>query len=199
MPYIIILIAWIFAPILLAILLVKGIKKLKGDSKSDSFSDLYTDEAEHDKAMNEIQNFETDYFARASNGEQTQEFLLVGERRVSSLIQSFLFSEGIPSYTDHEHINTIYSFNNLASSSAFTIKVYILTNDYDRAFEIVKDLVEKNNIALQEEQERPKEIKEQARKAVTVIASAGLFIPLPDGSRTTSMGITILPKKEKGE
>ena len=113
MPYIIILIAWIFAPILLAILLVKGIKKLKGDSKSDSFSDLYTDEAEHDKAMNEIQNFETDYFARASNGEQTQEFLLVGERRVSSLIQSFLFSEGIPSYTDHEHLNTIYSFNNL--------------------------------------------------------------------------------------
>ncbi|MCR5435440.1 MAG: hypothetical protein K6E97_00075 [Treponema sp.] len=199
MPYIIILIAWIFAPILLAILLVKGIKKLKGDPKSDSFSDLYTDEAEHDQAMKEIQNFETDYFTRASNGEQTQEFLLVGERRVSSLIQSFLFSEGIPSYTDHEHINTIYSFNNLGSSSAFTIKVYILTADYDRAFEIVKDLVEKNNIALQEEQERPKNTRQKVQKTIAVASAVAFFIPLPDGSLTTSMGITILPKKEKGE
>ena len=193
MPYTIILIAWIFTPILLAILLVKGIKKLKGDSKSDSFSDLYTDEAEHDQAMKEIENFETDYFTRASNGEQTQEFLEVGEWRVSSFIQSLLFSEGIPSYADHEHVN------NLGASSAFTIKVYILTNDYDRALEVINDFMEKNRIITEEEKERPKEIKEQARKAVTVIASAGLFIPLPDGSRTTSMGITILPKKETRE
>ncbi len=199
MPYTILVITCIFALLVLIIVLVRGIKSLKGNSKENSFSDLYTDEAEHDQAMKEIENFETDYFTRASNGEQTQEFLEVGEWRVSSFIQSLLFSEGIPSYADHEHVNMLYSFNNLGASSAFTIKVYILTNDYDRALEVINDFMEKNRIITEEEKERPKEIKEQARKAVTEIASAGLFIPLPDGSRTTSMGITILPKKEPRE
>ena len=128
-------------PILLFLLIYFFIAIIKNKKSSGALSDLYTNEDEHQRAIDEIPDFDSEYFERAGKGEKTQEFLKLGAPELCSMLQSLLFAEGIPSYIENIHINTIYPVHNLGSSSAFSIKLYILVSDYDKAYEIISDFV----------------------------------------------------------
>ena len=174
-----------------------GIRKLNEQKNSSSLADLYTNEEEHNEAIKQSEEFEKGYFERVRNGEQTQQFLSVGGQMACSMIRSLLFAENIPTYTENEHANSFYSLNNLSSSSAFSIKVFILVADYDRAYEIVSDFVSKCDRANTEESEQENETENTAKnitKATGAILTGCFFVPMPDGSQDKPMGITILPK-----
>ena len=162
-----------------------GIRKLNEQKNASSLSELYTNEEEHNEAIKQTEEFEKGYFERVRNGEQTQQFLSVGGLMACSMIRSLLFAENIPTYTENEHVNSFYSLNNLSSDSAFSIKVFILVADYDRAYEIVSDFVSKCERANTEE---------TIAKAAGAIVTGCFFIPMPDGSQNKPMGITVLPK-----
>lgn len=175
--------------------IVSGVRKLNEMKHSQSLSELYTDEKEHDEAIQKSAEFEQGYFERVRNGEQTQQFLAVGGMPACSMIRSLLFAENIPTYTENEHVNSFYSLNGLTGSSAFSIKVFILVADYDRAYEIVSDFISKCKRAESEGEASEEETTVQ--KAVTTagaIITGCFFIPMPDGSQEKPMGITILPK-----
>lgn len=174
-----------------------GIRKLNEQKNTSSLADLYTNEEEHNEAIKQSEEFEKGYFERVRNGEQTQQFLSVGGQMACSMIRSLLFAENIPTYTENEHANSFYSLNNLSSSSAFSIKVFILVADYDRAYEIVSDFVSKCDRANTEESEQENETENTAKnitKATGAILTGCFFVPMPDGSQDKPMGITILPK-----
>ena len=174
-----------------------GIRKLNEQKNASSLADLYTNEEEHNEAIKQSEEFEKGYFERVRNGEQTQQFLSVGGQMACSMIRSLLFAENIPTYTENEHANSFYSLNNLSSSSAFSIKVFILVADYDRAYEIVSDFVSKCDRANTEESEQENETENTAKnitKATGAILTGCFFVPMPDGSQDKPMGITILPK-----
>lgn len=174
-----------------------GIRKLNEQKNASSLADLYTNEEEHNEAIKQSEEFEKGYFERVRNGEQTQQFLSVGGQMACSMIRSLLFAENIPTYTENEHANSFYSLNNLSSSSAFSIKVFILVADYDRAYEIVSDFVSKCDRANTEESEQENETENTTKnitKATGAILTGCFFVPMPDGSQDKPMGITILPK-----
>jgi len=50
-----------------------------------------------------------------------------------------VFSEGIPSYVEGEHMNNIYGGISGTMTTVVAIKLYILCNDYEKALEIIKD------------------------------------------------------------
>ncbi len=176
-----------------------GIRKLNEQKNASSLDDLYTNEEEHIEAIKQSEEFEKGYFERVRNGEQTQQFLSVGGQIACSMIRSLLAAENIPTYTENEHVNSFYSLNNLSSSSAFSIKVFILVADYDRAYEIVSDFISKCERAdtKESEQEEPKASAEVVASAAKAIVTGCFFIPMPDGSQDKPMGITILPKIER--
>ncbi len=175
--------------------IVSGVRKIKSLKNSQSLSDLYTDEKEHDEAIEKSAEFEMNYFERVRNGEQTQQFLSVGGQLACSMIRSMLFAEGIPTYTENEHANSFYSLNNLSSTSAFSIKVFILVADYDRAYEIVSDFVSKcERSESDDSNESESKISESAKTTADALITGCFFIPMPDGSQDKPMGITILPK-----
>ena len=176
-----------------------GIRKLNEQKNASSLADLYTNEEEHIEAIKQSEEFEKGYFERVRNGEQTQQFLSVGGQVACSMIRSLLSAENIPTYTENEHANSFYSLNNLSSSSAFSIKVFILVADYDRAYEIVSDFISKCERAESDEESKeasakPIESAENITKAAGAIITGCFFIPMPDGSQDKPMGITILPK-----
>lgn len=174
---------------------ISGVRKLKEVKKSQTLSDLYVDEKAHDQAIKESGQYELNYFERVRNGEQTQQFLAIAGQPASAQIRSLLYAEGIPTYAENEHINAMYSLNNLAASSAFAIKVFILVSDYDRAYEIVNDFISKCERKEPEEDAAAKtEADSGAKKAVGAVTTGFFFIPMPDGSEEKAMGITILPK-----
>ena len=177
---------------------ISGVRKLNQEKQNPQLSDLYDDEKAHDEAIKQSGEFELDYFDRVRNGEQTQQFLAIAGQPASAMIRSLLCAAGIPSYAENEHINAMYAMNNINSASAFAIKVFILVADYDRAYEVVTDFLAKQERA--EEKEKAEGEEESAAKTAKKVAGAvmtGLFfMPMPDGSESKAMGVTILPKAE---
>ena len=175
---------------------ISGVRKLNQEKQNAQLSDLYVDEKAHDEAIKHSGEFELNYFERVRNGEQTQQFLAIAGQPASAMIRSLLCAAGIPSYAENEHINAMYALNNLNSSSAFAIKVYILVADYDRAYEIVTDFLSKQEqIKEKEKAEGEEESAAKTAKKVAGAVMTGLFfMPMPDGSEDKPMGVTILPK-----
>lgn len=175
---------------------ISGVRKLNQEKQNAQLSDLYVDEKAHDEAIKQSGEFELNYFERVRNGEQTQQFLAIAGQPASAMIRSLLCAAGIPSYAENEHINAMYALNNLNSSSAFAIKVYILVADYDRAYEIVTDFLSKQEqIKEKEKAEGEEESAAKTAKKVAGAVMTGLFfMPMPDGSEDKPMGVTILPK-----
>ncbi len=169
--------------------ILSGIRKIKQIRASQDLSEFYTDEEEHNKAMAEAQEYEKGYFERIRQGEQSQQFLAVGSFTICSFLRSLLAAENIPTYTENEHINGMYSLNALGGSSSFSIKVYILISDYDRAYEIIRDF-----IASHEKREE-EDSSDKTAKTVTKAVMTGLFfVNLPDETEEVVYGITILPR-----
>ena len=170
--------------------IISGIRKQKELKAEQQSPEYYMDEKEHDEAMKQIENFEKGYFERVRNGEQTQQFLSVGSMMMCSFLRSLLAAENIPTYTENEHVNTMYSLNALSGNSAFSIKVFILISDYDRAYEIVSDFVSSHEHKDDEE----KSSKEKIKTVTSAITTGMFFVNMPEGSEEKVHGITILPK-----
>ncbi len=168
---------------------ISGVQKIRQVRASQELSEFYTDEEEHNKAMTEAQEYEKGYFERIRQGEQSQQFLAVGSFFVSSFLRSLLAAENIPTYTENEHINSMYSLNALNGASSFAIKVFILISDYDRAYEIISDFI-KTHQRNQEEQ-----TETGAAKTVAKAVTTGLFfVGMPEGAEEAVHGIMILPR-----
>jgi len=185
--------------------IISGVKKMHEIKQSQALSDLYTDENEYNEALKKSADFELNYFERVRKGEHIQQFLAVGSQVSCSMIRGILAAENIPTYIENEHVNSMYSLNNLPASSAFSIKVFILLADYDRAYQIVIDFIQKcqaSDAAKESASENQSSNEENTEKSDKVSSSVEnpatgyFFIPLPDGSKETTMGITILPKRE---
>ena len=176
--------------------IISGIKKLNEVKQSQALSDLYVDEKAHDEAIKQSAEFELDYFDRVRNGEQTQQFLAIAGQPASAMIRSLLYAAGIPSFAENEHINAMYSLNNLSSASAFAIKVFILVADYDRAYEIVTDFLSKQEHSAEKEiaEGKGESVSQTIKKATGAVMTGLFFVPMPDGSEDKPMGVTILPK-----
>lgn len=172
--------------------IVSGVRKQKEIKAAQQSPDYYMDEKEHDEAIKQIESFEKGYFERVRNGEQTQQFLAVGSNMMCSFLRSLLSAENIPTYTENEHVNSMYSLNALSGNSAFSIKVYILVADYDRAYEIISDFISKHESEenIEESQTSENPVKTIAKAAVTGL----FFVNMPDGTEEKVHGITVLPK-----
>lgn len=167
---------------------ISGVQKIKQIKASQSLSDFYTNEEEHDKAMQDAQEYEKGYFERIRQGEQSQQFLAVGSFFVCSFIRSLLAAENIPTYTENEHINTMYSLNTLSGNSGFAIKVFILISDYDRAYEIVSDFIKTH------QQNQEDKAPESPAKTVSKAVVTGMFFVNMEGPEEAVHGIMILPR-----
>ncbi len=169
--------------------IVSGVRKQKEIQSAQQSPDYYMDEKEHDEAIKQIENFEKGYFERVRNGEQTQQFLAVGSMMMCSFLRSLLSAESIPTFTENEHVNSMYSLNALSGNSAFSIKVYILVADYDRAYEIISDFITSHK-KEESDQKSENPVKTIAKAAVTGM----FFVNMPDGAEEKVHGITVLPK-----
>lgn len=169
--------------------IISGVQKIRQVRASQELSEFYTDEEEHDKAMAEAQEYEKGYFERIRQGEQSQQFLAVGSFFVASFLRSLLAAENIPTYTENEHINSMYSLNALNGASSFAIKIFILISDYDRAHEIISDFIAKHE---KKDEEGPsiKDIKTTAK----ALATGLFFFNIPQGTEEAVHGIMILPR-----
>lgn len=169
--------------------IISGVQKIRQVRASQELSEFYTDEEEHDKAMAEAQEYEKGYFERIRQGEQSQQFLAVGSFFAASFLRSLLAAENIPTYTENEHINSMYSLNALNGASSFAIKIFILISDYDRAHEIISDFIAKHE-KTDEEGPSIKDIKTTAK----ALATGLFFFNIPQGTEEAVHGIMILPR-----
>ena len=169
--------------------LISGVRKIKEIRASQELSEFYTNEEEHDKAIAEAQEYEKGYFERIRQGEQSQQFLAVGSFFVCSLLRSLLAAENIPTYTENEHVNSMYSLNALNGASSFAIKVFILIADYDRAHEIIRDFIAKHE-RTDEEHPSIEDVKTTAK----ALATGLFFFNMPEGTEEAVHGIMILPR-----
>lgn len=169
--------------------IISGVRKIKEVRASQELSSLYTSEEEHMKAIQETEEFEKGYFERIRNGEQSQQFLSVGSMMVCSFLRSLLASEGIPTYTENEHVNSMYSLNALNGNSSFSIKVYILIADYDRAYEIIAEY-----IASREKTDEGQSSIKKAKSVATAVTTGMFFVNIPGSAEEAIHGIMILPR-----
>lgn len=171
----------------LIILFLKNRKSPKIAEEKSSFADLLTSEEEYNNATVNEEDFETKYFEGIQQGEKFQQFLVIGSQQDTSIIRSLLAADGIPSFIENENVNRMYGAGATIAASAFAIKLFILSKDYDKAYEIVCEYTK----SKQTEDEDSK----TSYKTVAAAVVTGLyFSPFPINSEQKGMGITILPK-----
>lgn len=181
------LLSFIFI-LLILFLISKNKKKNKTEANYDS--EYIYDEKAYNEASEELIDFDKQYFNRINNGELSQQFLLLGGQQDCSLIRSLLAADNIPSFVENENINRIYGGIPASVTGIFAIKLYILVNDYDKAYEIVCDYAKSKKESTDNNSEENHSVSETTTKIVTGL----FFAPYPVNSEQKSMGITILPK-----
>lgn len=107
----------------------------KNEKKGHASTESAADDAKN------TDEFSKAFFERAQAGESAQQFLMLAGQGDCAIIQGMLQSAGIPSYTDFTHINKFYGPLTEATSSGLSIKLQILTNDYDDALAVVNDYI----------------------------------------------------------
>ena len=174
--------------------IISGIQKIKQIKASQALSDFYTDEEEHDKAIQDAEAYEKGYFERIRQGEQSQQFLAVGSFAVCSFLRSILAAENIPTYTENEHINSMYSLNALSGNSSFSIKVFILISDYDRAYEIISDFIKTHERSAEDNAEKESTETNTAKTVAKAVTTGMFFVNMGEGAEEAVHGIMILPR-----
>ena len=84
-------------------------------------------------------NYEKDFFQRTQAGEKSQLLMSLASQQDCLMLRSLLYSEGISSYVEGEHMNNVYGGISGTMTTVVAIKLYILCADYDKALEIIKD------------------------------------------------------------
>ena len=174
--------------------IISGIQKIKQIKASQALSDFYTDEEEHDKVIQDAEAYEKGYFERIRQGEQSQQFLAVGGFTVCSFLRSILAAENIPTYTENEHINSMYSLNALSGNSSFSIKVFILISDYDRAYEIISDFIKTHERSAEDNAEKESTETNTAKTVAKAVTTGMFFVNMGEGTEEAVHGIMILPR-----
>lgn len=142
-----------------------------------------TDEAEN------YTQIEEKFFENVRNGKKYQHFLNLSAQIDCFMIRSMLASMDIPTYTEGENVNNIYGGASTCLTSVFKIKLYILIEDYEEAFEVVKDYINNKAETLAERDGKDKYIKVFELLAAPYIIS----------NSQEMLGIVVLPKKTEEE
>ena len=109
--------------------------------------------------------------------------------RNCTLIRGLLQVEGISTYTEGEHMNSIYGGISGTMNAVVAIKLYILSKDYDNAYEIVKDYINEKNQRITNNDENKK-----SNMASVVL---GFLSGKPLNVGQESVGIVVLTKVEE--
>lgn len=143
----------------------------------------FTDEAE------DYTQIEEKFFESVRNGKKYQHFLNLSAQIDCFMIRSMLASMDIPTYTEGENVNNIYGGASTCLTSVFKIKLYILIEDYEEAFEVVKGYIKNKAETLAERDGKDKYIKVFELLAAPYIIS----------NSQEMLGIVVLPKKTEEE
>lgn len=154
-----------------------------------SLSSMYENEEAYNEAAKELENFDKEYFTRVNAGEKCQQFLSIGSQQDCALLQSLMYAQGIPSYVENQNINRMYGANT-AAVSAFAMKLYILTEDYDEAYKIVTDYCSSNELR---NADQPADEKISVPETAAIVTGL-VFCTVPPNVQQRGIGITILPK-----
>lgn len=186
--------------IIITILVISGILYFifKNISQQEKWSgkeepmdkDFVSDDENNEEISDEIENFDKLFFEETKKGETYQHFLSLSSIRDCSLIRGLLQVEGIPTYTEGEHMNSIYGGISGTMNAVVAIKLYILSRDYDKAYEIVKDYV---NEKIQRITRDGEENRNSNIRSGILVYLAGA--PVSVGQE--SLGIVVLPKAEQ--
>ena len=142
-----------------------------------------------EEISDEIENFDKLFFEETKKGETYQHFLSLSSIRDCSFIRGLLQVEGISTYTEGEHMNSIYGGISGTMNAVVAIKLYILSKDYDKAYEIVKDFINEKIQRITNDDENKK--SNMASVALVFLSST----PVNVGQK--SLGIVVLPKVEE--
>lgn len=178
---------YILVIVIIVVVLFGLFKSERKKGYSSSISELIENDEEYTKSDEYIQDFEEQYFHRIQAGEKEQLFAIISSQQDCGLVRSLLGSEGIPSYVENENINKMYG--GVAATGVFSLKLHILLDDYDQAYEIVKGFASDKENHIKEDK--------VSKKQVAGALAAGLFFgAAPAGSELIGLGITILPKAD---
>ncbi|MCR4579269.1 MAG: DUF2007 domain-containing protein [Treponema sp.] len=109
--------------------------------KPQSQALLEAQKSDEEKSLEEM-NFEKEFFERSKAGERSQLFMSIASQQDCLMLRSLLYSEGIPTYVEGEHMNNVYGGITGTMTTVVAIKLYILCQDYDKT----KEIVENSNI-----------------------------------------------------
>lgn len=129
--------------------------------------------------------FEELFFENVREGKKYQHFLNLSSQLDCMLIRSILASMKIPTYVEGENMNKIYGGASTFITTVFKIKLYILIDDYDEAFIVVKDYIKNKLKSLSSRKGKDKYLK------VFEILSAPYII----SNSQEILGISIMSKK----
>lgn len=163
----------------------------KWSGKEEPMDEEYATEIENEEELvEEIENFDKLFFEETKKGEPYQHFLSLSSIKDCSLLRGLLQVEGIPTYTEGEHMNSIYGGISGTMNAVVAIKLYILSKDYDKAYEIVKDYIN-------EKIRRISKDSEENRKSNIVSGALVFLAGAPVSVGQESLGIVVLPKAEQ--
>ncbi len=143
------------------------------------------DELNEDVENIDYNKFEDQFFENVRNGKKYQHFLNLSSQLDCMLIRSILSSMKIPTYIEGENMNKIYGGTSTFLTNVFKIKLYILVDDYDEAFLVVKDYI-RNKV----EQLSSRDGKDKNIKILEILAA-----PYIISNSQEILGITIINKK----
>ena len=85
----------------------------------------------------EEEDFSKEYFERIEKGEEGMFFLSISNAIDAMYIQSYLYSEKIPSYILNDHVASMT--NGWNTINAVKLELYILKTDFEVAKNVIKD------------------------------------------------------------
>ena len=173
---------------LFAFLIIKSLLNKYPQSKEDPFSDLREETEIADDDVN--LKFDEDYFTRCQNGEAYQLFMKLASINDCVFLQGLLASSGIPSHVEHQHTNGLFGTGANVLSGTFAAQLWILTADYDNAYEIAVQYVVQKSKDLEDTEDS--KLKENI---MTILAA--LTAPYPITKSQQILGITIFPKQQE--
>lgn len=145
----------------------------------------YNDETNLNEKNIDYSNFEELFFENVRKGKKYQHFLNLSSQLDCMLIRSILASMKIPTYVEGENMNKIYGGTSTFLTTVFKIKLYILLDDYDEAFIVVKDYTKKKLESLSS-----REGKDKYLKAFEILSA-----PYIISNAQEILGISIMSKK----
>ncbi|WP_407435271.1 hypothetical protein [Treponema sp.] len=142
-----------------------------------------------DEASALDEHFDDEYFERCRKGEGRQLFCNFASWQDCSIFQGILFANGIPSHKEHENSNRFY-FGSNALSNAFAVQLWILINDYNDAYELLRHFTKQKTEAINENAES--ESNNVGNKLLGIVLS-----PVTVSKEQEILGIKVFPKSER--